>query len=492
MRNDSFERKKVMPKTVKIFVATAMATTVTLGWNIHTKAQGPKALSEQHLIHTVYHIYYGSKPMGTVDNKQIINQLINEAISRAQKENPHLDYVLAKDLTIIPEKTFDPTSNNNQTIDALRNVLDVKPHAIAIVIDGKPVAYVKSKEDAEQVLHQFKTQFVPDNVLKTVALLNNHQLVPVNQMAMVKKEVDGITNVHFSKSVSFQDGKVDQPSQLMSIQDAVHTLSNGETKDSKYIVQDGDTLGGIAHKFNMSLSELLSLNPGMNENTMINIGDDLTVKKPEPYLEVLVEKETTKYENIDFNKIVKENDSMYKGESKVIQEGRLGKKRVTYRLTIVNGKVESSVPLNQEVLIKPSDEIVEQGTKEVSYRGLGHFIWPAAGGLSSTFGYRWGALHKGIDIDKTGGLNIAAADNGVVVSAGWDDSGYGNRIVINHNNGFRTTYNHLSHISVRVGQVVRQGQSIGTMGETGDATGIHLHFEVYKNGDLVNPLTYLP
>jgi murein DD-endopeptidase MepM/ murein hydrolase activator NlpD len=218
----------------------------------------------------------------------------------------------------------------------------------------------------------------------------------------------------------------------------------------------------------------------------------LTVKKPTPYVELVVEKETTKYEDVDYKKVVKENDSMYKGETKIIQRGHNGKKRVKYHLTLANGEVVKRVPLQEEVLVKPIEEIVEEGTKVVSFRGTGEMCWPAAGGISSPFGYRWGQLHKGIDISKTGGLNIVAADNGVVVSAGWDDSGYGNRIVINHNDGFRTTYNHLSHISVQVGQVVRKGQSIGTMGETGDATGIHLHFEVYKNGSLVNPINYLP
>lgn len=493
MKGKTVQPLTVMPKTVKVFAATVMATTVVLGWNLQVKAESPATNSEQYHIHTLYHIYYGSNPLGMVDNKEVINQIINEAISKAEKENPHLDYVLAKDLTIIPEKTFDLESNNEQTISALRNVIAVKPHAVAIVIDGKPVVYVKNKADAEKVLHSFQTQFVPDKVLKQVALLSNNQMVPVDHMSKVETNKDSeIEKVHLSKGVSFQDDKVDQPSEIMDVTDAVHTLTYGDLKSSDYTVQEGDTLGGIAENFNMSLSELLSLNPKIDANSYINVGDTLTVKEPEPYLELVVEKEATQYEDIDFKKIVKENDSMYKGETKVIQQGQKGKKRVKYNLTLKNGKVVKKTPLSEAVLEKPREEIVEEGTKAVSISGSGELCWPAAGGISSPFGYRWGRLHKGIDISKTGGTNIVAADNGVVIFAGWDDSGYGNRIIINHNNGLKTTYNHLSHISVHVGQAVNKGQSIGVMGETGDATGIHLHFEVYKNGDLVNPLLFLP
>jgi murein DD-endopeptidase MepM/ murein hydrolase activator NlpD len=78
----------------------------------------------------------------------------------------------------------------------------------------------------------------------------------------------------------------------------------------------------------------------------------------------------------------------------------------------------------------------------------------------------------------------------VVVSAGWG-GGYGNKIVIDHQNGYRTLYGHMSSLKVSVGQTVSKGSAIGVMGATGDATGVHLHFEVYKNGSLVNPLSYL-
>lgn len=105
-------------------------------------------------------------------------------------------------------------------------------------------------------------------------------------------------------------------------------------------------------------------------------------------------------------------------------------------------------------------------------------------------GSRWGSYHRGIDIARPSNYNIKASDNGVVTAVGWEGT-YGQRIVINHNNGYETVYAHLSEIKVSVGQVVPQGSVIGIMGSTGRSTGTHLHFEVHKNGALVDPLSYL-
>ena len=105
-------------------------------------------------------------------------------------------------------------------------------------------------------------------------------------------------------------------------------------------------------------------------------------------------------------------------------------------------------------------------------------------------GPRWGSYHRGIDIARPSNYTLKAADNGTVTYAGWDGS-YGNKVVINHNNGYETVYAHLSSIGVSVGQVVAQGAKIGVMGSTGNSTGTHLHFEVLKNGALVNPLSVL-
>jgi murein DD-endopeptidase MepM/ murein hydrolase activator NlpD len=102
-------------------------------------------------------------------------------------------------------------------------------------------------------------------------------------------------------------------------------------------------------------------------------------------------------------------------------------------------------------------------------------------------------IHPGIDIAAWTGMPVYASDTGVVVYAGWNDSGYGNLVIIDHGNGWQTAYAHNSQINVRCGQTVYQGDVIALAGSTGRSTGPHIHFEM--RSDLygrVNPWLYLP
>lgn len=126
--------------------------------------------------------------------------------------------------------------------------------------------------------------------------------------------------------------------------------------------------------------------------------------------------------------------------------------------------------------------------------GNGEYAWPTEGGyISSSQGQRWGRAHKGVDIartDRSTSPPIYAAESGTVKSAG-TMNGYGNTVVIDHGNGMETLYGHMSSIKASSGQKVERGQQIGVMGQTGNSTGIHLHFEVHKNGNVMNPLGYI-
>lgn len=123
--------------------------------------------------------------------------------------------------------------------------------------------------------------------------------------------------------------------------------------------------------------------------------------------------------------------------------------------------------------------------------GTGTFLWPANNHFLSGFDYTPEANHQGIDIDGEDGDPVYAADNGVIVFAGWNDWGYGNVIVISHGNGWQTLYAHLSAYYVGCGQSVWQGNVIGTIGNTGNSSGSHLHFEMMFNGEHVNPHNYV-
>ncbi len=121
------------------------------------------------------------------------------------------------------------------------------------------------------------------------------------------------------------------------------------------------------------------------------------------------------------------------------------------------------------------------------------YVWPTKGVLTSGYGWRWGRMHKGIDIAAPVGTPIIAAAPGEVISAGWNSGGYGNLVKLRHKDGSVTLYAHNSRINVRRGQQVNQGQKIAEMGSTGYSTGPHLHFEVHHSGrGAVNPMAYLP
>ncbi len=121
------------------------------------------------------------------------------------------------------------------------------------------------------------------------------------------------------------------------------------------------------------------------------------------------------------------------------------------------------------------------------------YIWPSSGILTSGYGWRWGRMHRGIDIAGPIGTPVVAAAPGVVSYARWNDGGYGNLVEIEHPDGSLTLYAHNDRILVSEGQKVAQGDQISEMGTTGRSTGPHLHFEVHPNDQgAINPMAVLP
>jgi penicillin-binding protein A len=122
--------------------------------------------------------------------------------------------------------------------------------------------------------------------------------------------------------------------------------------------------------------------------------------------------------------------------------------------------------------------------------GSGKFIWPSVYQALSGGSFREG--HPGIDLSTPAGTPVYAADAGLVIFAGWTGVGYGNTVVIDHGNGYRTLYGHLSQVSTYCGAKVQAGKLIGLSGSTGNSTGPHLHFEVRVPGGYLDPLKVLP
>ncbi|WP_246206677.1 M23 family metallopeptidase [Virgibacillus ihumii] len=450
-------------------------------------------------LETIYHVYVDGKHIGKVDQKHIVKDVVDSKIKKKKETYKKLSLTTGKKVSFVPERVFDPSYKNDKVAEFVKDNLSIKAEAVEIKIGDDTVGFFKDRETADNVLTQYKGEYVDKKVLKKLAKQADdenssgptpHHYENMDDLSLSVGE-SVITDVSFSKDVSFNDVKV-SPSNVLTVEEGIKKLKKGTLDEQEHKVQEGEALSGIADQYDMSVDELMELNGDLKKDGVLNVGRKLQVKEYEPFATVVVNEEKKVEKTIDYETKVIKSDDLYKGDEKVKQEGHEGQKVVHYSITEKNGEVTEKESLNKKTTEEPVKEIIVKGTKVVPSRGTGELHWPTVGGhVSSNMGMRWGSMHKGMDIAGSSGSTILAADNGTVVSAGWNDGGYGNKIVINHNNGMKTVYAHLSSISVSPGETVKKGSAIGVMGSTGDSTGIHLHFEVYKNGSVVNPQDYL-
>lgn len=206
---------------------------------------------------------------------------------------------------------------------------------------------------------------------------------------------------------------------------------------------------------------------------------------------VAAQTKVTEKREIPFKVEQRRDAGLLRGYTRIVQPGKPGVEEITYRVNYLNGRENGREVVARRVIQEPQSQVVAVGSRSLlaSRAGEGNLAWPAAGSVSSPFGWRWGRLHTGIDITAPYGSSVRAAEAGKVVRAGWN-GGYGLEVEISHGEGVVTRYAHLSQIEVSVGQQVERGQVIGRIGSTGSATGPHLHFEVLVNGQVVNPMRF--
>ena len=468
-------------RSLKMAVITAVAASTFAFSNIPASAAGDFKLT------TVYYVYLNETYIGTVSNKDVVDTIITEKVETLKNTHKDIDLQITPQVEYISEQVFHSTANNQEAVENLENAIQFHAEASAIVIDGKPVVYLDSKETAEEVIESLKLNYVTKEQLVELEARKASQTTTLPEL---KENESRLLDVILSKNVSVQTEKV-LPEKIVTVLEAVTLLQKGTLEEKEYSVQEGDVLGSVANDNGLKLVELLALNPGIKEDTVLKIGQTVNITELKPYLDVIVMKEERKEEVIPFAKEVENDSTMPKGETTVKQEGRDGSRSVTYVISEQSGKTIKKEVTSESVLQQPVNEVVVKGTKVIPSRGSGSLAWPTVGGyISSPMGYRWGSMHTGIDIARPSNHTIKAADNGVVVSAGYSGA-YGNKIEIDHQNGLRTLYAHLSSINVSVGQTVSKGSQIGVMGTTGNSTGIHLHFEVFKGGVNQNPLSYV-
>lgn len=204
----------------------------------------------------------------------------------------------------------------------------------------------------------------------------------------------------------------------------------------------------------------------------------------------------TVMESIPFKTEKTESNTLSAGTKKIVEQGVLGQKEVTYKIYSLNGKETKRTVIESTVVAEPVTQKVVVGTKRViaaDKNGDAVMMWPVKrverSYVSSYVGD--GRGHKGMDIVAPAGTPIYAAAGGTVTHSGWDSSGYGYKIIVKHSNGYETLYAHCSALYVKKGDTVARGENIAAVGTTGRSTGNHLHFEVRKNGKFTDPSLFI-
>lgn len=412
-------------------------------------------------------VFVGEASVGIINDKEITaEELTKTAIAKLQKE-------LGTDIEVNEEIILKPVHASKKEIVSTEYALSeitknytFKVGATAILVDDKEIAIVKNEEEAKAVLNAIASKYITEGATQV-------------------SEPTFLQNVELKeKFISEED--------ITQKETAISLLDVNSEQGQKYSIKAGDTLYGIAINADMTMEELLKLNPDLTEDSMLKIGQEINLVVPVPLLSVVTYEQAVYTEAIPKKVETVNNNNEYKTYRKVITAGADGSKEVTAKITKINGIEDSREVISEKVLVEPTVEKVEVGTLNTPpKKAIGSFIYPVSGArLSSGFGARWGTTHKGIDLACAAGTPIKASDGGTVVFSGWGN-GYGNMVKIDHGNGFYTVYGHNSKNAVSVGQKVAQGEVIAYVGSTGNSTGNHVHFEVIKNGVHQNPINYL-
>lgn len=464
-----------------------------------------------------YSVVFNGEKLGVVSSPDIAEEAYLNARLSLENENEssvYIDY----DLNIYEEdklygKKIEKEELEDKIYDRLTaSTVEVKNKAYVVDIEGFTVT-LSSKEEVMELLNAAKSKYDTEGKFTSVLTDSSdsrfsyisYEFVSVDTDEKIQPKVmasegeqtessevpetsvseDGIVGINFSENIEIVETYVPE-TQINSLDEAIELVTKEKEENKIYEVVEGDTLSGIASMFDLTLDELLAMNPDFSVEKYIQIGDRINVTVPEPELSVIVEEQKTYEESYNMPVEYVYNDSQYTTYSKVLNEGSEGYRQVVANIVYENGIESSREILSESVITQADAKVVEVGTITPPT-----FIKPISGGtLSSGFGARWGTIHQGVDWACATGTSIMASCGGKVIQAGWY-GGYGYCVTIQHSNGIQTRYGHMSKVLVSVGDYVQQGEVIGRSGSTGNSTGPHVHFEIIVNGTKVNPLTYL-
>ncbi len=318
----------------------------------------------------------------------------------------------------------------------------------------------------------FEDNYKTADESKVYSYFGENAVLRRNLFTQSQREDEELFNKEiFSLAMNVEGSAISKPD-LIDTEEA----KIGSKSIREYIVAEGDSIGRIASKFNISIDTILWAN-NLAATSYIKPNQKLVIPPVSGVLHTVAKGDTltkiaSKYAgSVDiinsFNNI--EEKGLIAGEKIMVPGGRI----------IYTAKPRATVASLPTQSYKPSSNIVSTGK----------MLWPSACQRISQYYRGW--LHTGIDIACPSGSALKAADGGVVTRVQYLKTGYGYNVIINHGGGKQTLYGHMSRIDVVAGQRVEKGEVIGLEGSTGRSTGPHLHFEVIINGSKVNPLSYI-
>lgn len=460
----------------------------------------------------VYQVYLDGKVIGYLDSKTEFLNLVDQK-QEAIKNKYGVDKVYPPTGLKIEEVTTyeDNIKSASEIYNTIENTDPFTIDGYIITIkykdkDKSPVTInVLKKEDFETAFYNTMAAFVGRANLD--AYKNKTQ-------EEIKETGSKIESIYWDEDITTKESLIDTESTIFTNADDLSKyLLFGTTKKQKsYIVQDGDSIADIINNNNLSLEEFLIANPSIpNGNVLLTKDLEVNIGLISPIVTIVDEKEVVEDITNNYTTEYKDDDTMYYGSTKTIQNGINGQIRVTEQIQYKNGAIVQLVIPKKEEITPTTNEIIARGTKSYSgnyvYINTGNenWYWPTVSPyiITSPFGYRWGSLHRGIDISGCGyGSPIYSSTEGTVIETNTSCSSnggslsnqcggeYGNYVKVATSDGkYTIIYMHMRNdIIVSVGSTVERGQKIGTMGNSGSSTGTHLHFQINDSaGHALNP-----
>lgn len=429
-----------------------------------TKENISLAASERNVVEEGYIVLLNGREVGVTKDKEEV-KLYLSSLESAANNNHDVDVQIGADLKFlkrdIPKYKFEESRNLKGEI---RNRIDYEVKGYRLLIDGREVGIFENRAEIDEALEGIKARYIKEDI--------------------------EYAEIDFLEEIEIESGFF-KMSSFLEIEDIEDYLVRGTDENKIHVVERGDTISQIAAKYGLTTKDIEEANPEIADIHRIQIDQELNLVVPKPFVTVRTKQYVEKTVEIAFDTENQETKDLYQGDRRIAVQGQSGQREIKGYIIEENGKESDLVVQEENIIKEPVTRVVQSGTTpRPPTVATGSFSNPTWGNFTSGFGMRWGRMHNGIDVAGPVGRNITAADAGRVEFAGRRGA-YGNLVIINHENGYQTYYAHLSSINVSRGQRVHKGEVIGGMGSTGNSTGSHLHFEVRRNGQPLNPLNFV-